>query len=275
MSASQADKGKAFQALHQGAHPFVIANAWDAGSARLLTGIGFPALATSTWASAGVYGRRDHAASFDELMAHAHAIVDATELPVSMDLGNGFGATPNEVEEIYRQAAAAGLVGASIEDVQSRSGDIMFDINEASDRVAAAVEATRSLGFPFIVTARADGFFHGNTDLDDVIKRLQAYEKAGADVLMAPALPDLESVRRVCSEITKPFNFMAALPGLSFSVPELEQAGVRRISLGPALYLAAMAGLASAARQVKEEGAFSFLESPLLSYPELVSYMRE
>lgn len=277
MPVTQVDKGRAFQSLHQGPHPFIIANAWDAGSARVLTGLGFTALATSTWASAGVYGRLDYATSRDELMVHAQEIVNATELPVSMDLGNGFGATPEEIKKIYGDAAAIGLVGASIEDVRSRTDDAnpLFDIAEAAERVAAAVEATRSLDAPFVITARADGFLTGAADLDKVILRLQAYETAGADVLMAPGLPDLDAVRRVCSEITKPFSFMAALPGISFSVTELEQAGVRRISLGPAFYLAAMAGLASAARQVKEEGSFAFIEAPGLSYPELVSFMRQ
>jgi 2-methylisocitrate lyase-like PEP mutase family enzyme len=275
MPASQLDKGNAFLALHRGPRAFIIANAWDAGSARILTGLGFSAIATSSWASANVYGRRDYAITREEALAHASAIVNATDLPVSADLESGFGTTTKEVAETYRQAAAAGLVGASIEDSTPghNKDKPLFDIGEATERVAAAIEATRKLGFPFLLTARAEGFLHGNTNLDDAIRRLEAYQKAGADVLMAPGLPDLKSVKAVCAALAKPFNFMGGLPGVSFPVAELEVAGVRRISLASSLYRAAMAGLVTAAREAKDKGTFGYVDSSPLSYPELVGYM--
>ena len=275
MATTQLDKGNAFRALHQGTGTFVIANAWDAGSARILAGLGFAAIATSSGASAGVYGRRDGGVTREQALAHARAIVGATDLPVSADLESGFGGDAKEVAETYWQAAAAGLVGATLEDATpGRSKDKpLFDLGEATERVAAAVEATRNLGFPFLLTARAEGFLRGNTDLDDAITRLQAYEKAGADVLMAPGLPDLASVRRVCAAISKPFNFMAGIPGKSFSVAELAAAGVRRISLATSLYRAAMGGLIAAAREVKDKGTFGYIDTSVPS-AELAGYMQ-
>lgn len=262
MPVTQLDKGNAFRALHQGPRAFIVANAWDAGSARILAGLGLPAVGTSSWASGNVYGRGDHGITREEALAHARAISGATDVPVSADLENGFGDTPREVAETYRQAAAAGLVGASIEDaIHGPDKDALFDIGEATERVAAAIEATRKLGFPFLLTARADGLLHGHTNLDDVIQRLQAYEKAGADVLMAPGLPDLNSVKAVCAAITKPFNFMVGIPGKSFSVAELEAVGVRRISLASSLYSAAMTGLIAAAREAKDKGKFAYVDT--------------
>ena len=275
MATTQLDKGNIFCSLHQRPGTFVIANAWDAGSARVLAGLGFPALATSSGASAGIYGRRDGGITRDQALAHARAIVDATDLPVSADLESGFGGKPAEVAETYRQAAAAGLVGATLEDATpGRSKDKpLFDIGEATERVTAAVEATRKLGFPFMLTARAEGFLRGNTNLDDAVKRLQAYEEAGADVLMAPGLPDLASVQLVCAAISKPFNFMVGIPGKSFSVAELEAAGVRRISLATSLYRAAMGGLVVAAREVKDKGTFGYVDTSLPS-AELAGFMQ-
>jgi 2-methylisocitrate lyase-like PEP mutase family enzyme len=275
MTSTQLDKANAFRALHQGPGAFVIANAWDAGSARILAGLGFSALATSSGASAGVYGRRDGGIDRQQALAHARAIVDATDLPVSADLESGFGGEAKEVAETYRQAAAAGLVGATLEDATpGRSKDKpLFDIGEATERVAAAVEATRKLGFPFMLTARAEGFLRGNTNLDDAIRRLQAYEKAGADVLMAPGLPDLAAVKLVCSAISKPFNFMVGIPGKSFSIAELEAARVRRISLATSLYRAAMDGLVAAAREVKDKGTFGYVDTSLPS-AELAGFMQ-
>src|SRR5215471_2185307 len=274
MASSQSDKATRFRALHQGP-AFVIPNPWDAGSARILAGLGFPALATSSGASAGIYGRRDGDITRDQALAHARAIVAATDLPVSADLESGFGGGPEEVAETYRQAAAAGLVGATLEDATpGRSKDKpLFDIGEATERVAAAVEATRKLGFPFILTARAEGFLRGNTNVNDAIKRLQAYEAAGADVLMAPGLPDLASVQLVCAAISKPFNFMVGIPSKSFSVAELEAAGVRRISLATSLYRAAMGGLVLAAREVKDKGTFGYVDTSLPS-AELAGFMQ-
>jgi 2-methylisocitrate lyase-like PEP mutase family enzyme len=275
MPVTQLDKGNAFRALHQGSRAFILANAWDAGSARILAGLGFSAIGTSSWASANVYGRRDHAITREETLAHVRAIAGATDLPVSADLESGFGATPRDVAETYRQAAAAGLVGATIEDATPERNEAkpLFDIGEATERVAAAVEATRKVGFPFLLTARAEGFLRGRTDLDDVIRRLQGYEKAGADVLMAPGLPDLNSVKAVCAAIAKPFNFMVGIPGKSFSVAELEAIGVRRISLANSLYRAAMGGLVAAARAAKDKGTFGYVDTSL-PMPELVGYMQ-
>lgn len=275
MPVTQLEKGNAFRALHRAPRAFIIANAWDAGSARILAGLGYSAIGTSSWASANVYGKRDHAITREQALAHARAIAGATDLPVSADLESGFGATPEEVAETYRQAGAAGLVGATIEDAAPPGHDMdgpLFDIGEATERVAAAVEATRTLGFPFLLTARAEGLLYGNDDLDDAIRRLRAYQEAGADVLMAPGLPDLDSVKAVCAALAKPFNFTVGIPGRSFTVAQLEAAGVRRISLAFSLYRAAMDGLVVAAREAKDRGTFGFVDTSL-SLPELVGYM--
>ncbi|MGL6111330.1 MAG: isocitrate lyase/PEP mutase family protein, partial [Rubrivivax sp.] len=237
---------------------FVIPNPWDAGSARALAGLGFAALATSSGAAAGVLGRKDGEISRDEALAHARAIVDATDLPVAADLENGFGDDPDAVALTLRLAAEAGLVGGSIED--ARNDRRLYPLSQAVERVAAAVEAARALPFPFTLTARAENFLRGNPDLDDTIARLQAFEKAGADVLFAPALPDLAAVRAVCAAVSKPVNFMVGMKGRSFSVAELQAAGVRRISLATSLYRAAMAGLLQAATEVKEQGTFGYVE---------------
>jgi 2-methylisocitrate lyase-like PEP mutase family enzyme len=264
MPATQREKAKAFQALHEAPRAFIMANAWDAGTACILSGLGFAAIGTSSWAAGNVLGRGDHGITREEVIAHCRAIAGATDLPVSPDLENGFGATPKEVAETYRQAAAAGVVGASIEDaMHGPDKDALFDLGEATERVAAALEVTRNLDFPFLLTARAEGFLHGHNNLDDVIRRLQAYEKAGADVLMAPGLPDLEAVRAVCAAISKPFNFMVGIPGRSFTVMDLEAAGVRRISLASSLYSAAMSGLVAAAKEAKEKGTFGYVDTSI------------
>jgi len=272
MTSSQHDKADRLRALHQAPGFFLIANAWDAGSARILTGLGFPALATSSGASAGVLGRRDGMVTRQEALDHSRAIVEATDLPVSADLEKGFDDTPEGAAETIRLAAGVGLVGGSIEDFSGNPQKPLYDLNHARDRVAAAVEAARRLPFPFTLTARAENFLRGNPDLDDTIKRLQAFEAAGADVLMAPGLPDLAAVRRVCSALSKPFNFMAGVRGRSFSVAELAEAGVKRISLATSLYRAAMSGLVDAAREVKELGTFGYVETTMAT-PELNGYM--
>jgi 2-methylisocitrate lyase-like PEP mutase family enzyme len=273
MTASQNDKASRFEALHQGPGAFVIANAWDAGSARILAGLGFQAIATSSGASAGVLGRRDGSVTREEALAQARAIVEATDLPVSADLEKGFGDTPATVAETIRLAAEVGLAGGSIEDATGDKDKPLYDIGHATERVQAAAEAARALPIAFILTARAESFLRGNPDLDDTIKRLQAFEKAGADVLFAPGLPDLASVRAVCAAVSKPVNFMAGIKGRSFTVGELEAAGVRRVSLATSLYRAAMSGLLEAAREVKEKGSFGFLDH-CLSTPKLNDFMR-
>src|SRR5689334_2941263 len=205
MSRSQSDKADQFRALHQGPGAFVIPNPWDAGSARILAGLGFAALATSSGAFAGTLGRRDGQVRREEALAHARAVVAAVDLPVSADLENGFGHAASFAAETVRLAAETGLVGCSIEDATGDRDRPLYDIAEATERVAASAEAARSLGFAFTLTARSENFLRGNPNLDDTIKRLQAYERAGADVLMAPGLPDLEAVERVCAALSKPY----------------------------------------------------------------------
>jgi len=272
MRASQAEKARRFRELHEGPRAFVIPNPWDAGSARILAGLGFQALATSSGACAGTLGRRDGRVSRDEALAHARAIVLATDLPVAADLEKGFGDAPSVAAQTIRLAAEIGLVGGSIEDASGDKEKPLFDFNHAVERVAAAAEAAR--GQPFMLTARTENFLRGNPDLDDTIRRLQAFEKAGADVLFAPGLPDLAAVRAVCAALTKPVNFMAGIKGRSFPVAELEAAGVRRISLATSLYRAAMTGLFEAAREVKEKGSFGYLERSLAT-PELNRFMED
>jgi len=272
MTASQSDKAARFRKLHETGF-FVIPNPWDAGSARVLAGLGFPALATSSGAEAGVLGRRDGAVSRDEAMAHARAIVEATDLPVSADLEKCFGDAPAVAAETIRLAAGVGLVGGSIEDATGDKTRPLFDMGQATERVAAAAEAARALPVPFVLTARTENFLRGNPSLDDTIKRLVAFEKAGADVLFAPGLPDLASVRAVCEAVSRPVNFMVGIRGKSFSVAELAAAGVRRISLASSLYRAAMSGLLDAAREVKEHGTFGYLDRSLAT-PDLNAFMQ-
>jgi 2-methylisocitrate lyase-like PEP mutase family enzyme len=256
---TQRDKGELFQRLHRGP-TFVIANAWDAGSAKLLAGLGFPALATSSLAAAGVLGYQDGQLTREQSLAQAAVVVQASELPVSADLEHGFGDTPNDVMETIRLASKVGLVGGSIEDATGNPAQPLFPFERAVDRVQAAAEAVRSLTEPFVLTARCENFIRGIPDLDDTIRRLQAYERAGADVLFAPALPDLAAVRAVCSAVGKPVSFMVALRGKSFSVAELKDAGVRRISLAGSLYRTAMNAVRSAASEVLEQGTFGYLD---------------
>src|SRR5688572_18602737 len=260
-----------FRKLHEGPGALLIANAWDAGSARILAGLGFQALATSSGACAGVLGRRDGSVTRDEALAHARAIVQATDLPVSADLEKCFADSPAGAADTIRLAADVGLAGGSIEDATGSKEKPLFDFALAVERVAAAVEAARRTGF--VLTARTENFLRGNPDLDDTVRRLQAFEKAGADVLMAPGLPDLAAVRAVCTALKKPVNFMAGIRGKSFSVTELEAAGVRRISLATSLYRAAMSGLIAAAREVNAEGSFGYLERSLTT-AELNQFMQ-
>jgi 2-methylisocitrate lyase-like PEP mutase family enzyme len=260
-----------FRALHQGPKAFVIANPWDAGSARLLAGLGFEALATSSGAQAGVLGRKDGAVTREEALAHARAIVEAVDVPVSADLEKCFADAPREAAETIRLAAAIGLVGGSIEDTAGHKPADTYEFALAVERVAAAAEMAKKSGF--VLTARTENFLRGNTNLDDTIKRLQAFERAGADVLMAPGVPDLQSVKLICQSISQPFNFMAGIKGRSFSVPELEAAGVRRVSLATSLWRAALTGMVDAAREVKEKGTFGYLERTLPT-PEVGKFMR-
>ncbi|GFE81168.1 2-methylisocitrate lyase [Steroidobacter agaridevorans] len=274
MTATQRDKAAAFRTLHEQPRAFVIANAWDAGSAMLLAGLGFPAIATSSAAFANTLGRQDGKITRDEALAHCKTLVAAVNVPVAADLENGFGHAPSHVAETIRLAAQTGLAGGSIEDHTGDPTKPIYDFEQAVERVTAAVEAAKSLGTPFILTARCENFLHGHPDLDDTIKRLQAFEKAGADVLFAPGLPDLKAVRAVCSSLSKPVNFMVGIPGRSFSVPELQEAGVRRISLATSLHRAAMSGVYNAAHEILDKGTFEFLNA-LVSPKELGKSLRK
>ena len=260
MSISQNEKAVRFRALHDRPGAFVIPNPWDVASARVLAGLGFEALATSSAASAAVLGKRDGELTRDEALAHARVIVEATELPVSADLEKGFGDSPEIVAETIRRAAEVGLVGCTIEDSTRNHERPFYDFGLAAERIAAAAEAARALPCPFVLTARAHNLLYANPSLDETIKRLRAFGEAGADVLFAPGLPDLAAVREVCAAVSKPFNFMVGIKGKSFSVSELSAAGVKRISLATSLYRAAMTGLLDAAREVKNGGQFGFLE---------------
>jgi 2-methylisocitrate lyase-like PEP mutase family enzyme len=260
MVATQNEKATLFRELHDGSGVFVIPNPWDVGSACILAGLGFQALATSSAASASAVGRRDGKLTREEALRHAQLIVEATDLPVSADLENGFGAAPEVVAATIRLAAGVGLVGCTIEDATGDPSSPLYDFRLAVERIAAAAEAAHSVGFPFILTARAHNLLYSTPSLDETINRLQAFEKAGADVLFAPGLPDLAAVRAVCQAVSKPVNFMVGIKGKSFPVGDLAAAGVRRISLATSLYRAAMTGLLDAAREVKDEGHFSFVD---------------
>ena len=261
MSATQAEKAIRFRALHERAGVFVIPNVWDGASARVMQGMGFEALATSSSACAATLGKLDGGITRAEALAHAAAIAPVSDLPLSGDLEQGFADAPEAVAETIRLAAAAGLVGGSIEDASGNPRAPIYDFTLAVERIAAAAEAARQLPFPFTLTARTENYFHGRPDLDDTVRRLQAFERAGADVLFAPGLPDLAAVRTVCAAVRKPVNFMVGIRGHSFSVAELAAAGVRRISLSTSLYRAAITGLYAAAREVKESGTFGYLET--------------
>ncbi len=274
MTPTPREKAEHFRTLHQRAGAFVIANAWDGGSARLLTKLGFQALATSSGASAATLGRLDGQITREEALAHSRIVVDSTSLPVSADLEKGFGDRPEAVAETIRLAASAGLAGGSIEDSTGERASPIYDLGLATERIAAAAEAARALTFPFVLTARSENFLRGRPDLEDTLRRLQAYERAGADVLFAPGLPDLAAVRAVCKAVSKPVNFMAGIPGKSFPVADLAAAGVKRISLATSLYRAAMTGLLAAAREVKEGGTFAYVDR-LMTTPELSSFLRE
>ncbi|HEX5223388.1 MAG TPA: isocitrate lyase/phosphoenolpyruvate mutase family protein [Verrucomicrobiae bacterium] len=265
MSATHQAKAVRFQELHRKPGALLIPNPWDAGSARLLAGLGYEALATSSAAAAGVLGRRDGRMSREESLANARAIVEATDLPVAADLENGFGDHPSAAAETIRLAAGIGLVGGSIEDARPYRDKPIYEFELATERIAAAVEAARSLPFPFTLAARAENFVRGNPDLDDTIKRLVAYEKAGADVLFAPGLPDLAAVRAVCSAVSRPVNFAVGGRGRSFSVAELVEAGVKRISFAASFYRASMTALLEAAQEAQTKGTFSFVDRAMLT----------
>jgi 2-methylisocitrate lyase-like PEP mutase family enzyme len=256
---TQSQKAAAFRGLHERPGAFVIPNPWDAGTARVLAGLGFEALATTSSGLAATLGRRDGegAVTRDQTLRNASAIVEATSLPVSADLERCFGDDPETVAETIRMAAEVGLVGGSVEDSTGRPDAPIYSPSQAVERVAAAVEAARALPFPFTLTARAENFLHGRPDLEDTIGRLRAYEAAGADVLYAPGLRSIEDVRTVCAAVSRPVNVLATV---GFTVGQLAEAGARRVSLGGAFARAALGTFLGAAREVREEGSFRFLE---------------
>jgi 2-methylisocitrate lyase-like PEP mutase family enzyme len=273
MSVSQSEKAKKFRKLHQGPGAFLIPNPWDGGTARMLTALGFEALATTSAGLAFSLGRRDGEGlvTREEVLAHIREIVGASDLPVSADLENGFGDAPEKAAETIRLGAAAGLVGGSIEDATGDERRPIYDHGHAVERVKAAVEAARTLPFPFTLTARAENFLHGRADLDDTMRRLQAFAEAGADVVYAPGLPNLEAIRSVCAAVApRPVNALLGAAGRS--VAELAQAGVRRISTGSALHRPAMGGFLTAAKEMKEKGTFTFLETAV-PFSELSNFM--
>jgi len=271
---SQHDKALRLRALHETAGIFVIPNVWDGGSASVMAGLGFEALATSSAACAATLGKLDGEITRAEALAHARLIVAVSPHPVAADLENGFGDSPETAAETIRLAAAAGLVGGSIEDASGNPRAPIYAMGQAVERVAAAAQAARSLPFPFMLTARAENFLHDKPDLDDTVRRLQAFERAGADVLFAPGLPDLAAVRIVCSAVTKPVNFMVGMRGRSFALADLASAGVKRVSLSTTLYRAAITGVFAAAREAKQAGTFSYVET-LMRGDELNKYLRQ
>src|SRR5947207_1772460 len=255
MTSRQREKAERFQTLHEG-KAFVIPNPWDAGSAKVLAALGFQALATTSSGFAFTLGRLDGGATLDEVLDHVRALDRSTSLPVSVDLENGYGPDPEHAASAVARVAEAGAVGGSIEDYDP-DGRI-YSLEHAVERVAAACETAHGLGFPFLLTARAENHIRDNPDLDDTIARLQAYERAGADVLYAPGLRSSAEIRAVCENTSKPVNVLA---NRSLSLRDLIDAGARRVSVGGALAWAAVAALTAAAENMRDNGDFSLLGS--------------
>ncbi|MGA7908472.1 MAG: isocitrate lyase/phosphoenolpyruvate mutase family protein [Candidatus Sulfotelmatobacter sp.] len=265
-------KYKAFKALHERPGAFVIPNPWNAGTARILTALGFEALATTSAGYAFSAGRRDSAAevSRDEILENAKSIVEATDLPVSADLANGYGRSPEATAATILLAAEVGLAGGSIEDATGDGRDPIYEFELAVERVEAAAEAAQDC--QFLLTARAENFLHGRPNLDDTIRRLQAFAQAGADVVYAPGLPDLDAIRQVCASVSKPVNVLMGLKGASYSVEQLVAAGVKRISVGGSFARAALGGFMRAAREVKDKGTFTYA-TEAMPHAEATGYM--
>ncbi len=263
---TQASRAAAFRALHERPGTFIIPNPWDAGTAKLLASLGFEALATTSLGLANMLGRPDGAGvvSRSEVLENCRLIAGATDLPVNADLENCYAHEPRPAAELIRLAAEAGVVGGSIEDATGDPTRPIYDFQLAVERVHAAVEVARALPFGFMLTARAENFLHGRPDLDDTIRRLQAFEKAGADVLYAPGLRDLATIRTVVSSVGKPVNVVSHFdPG--FTLDQLTQTGVKRISVGGALSRLALATFLRAAREMKEKGGFTWLRDTVPS----------
>jgi 2-methylisocitrate lyase-like PEP mutase family enzyme len=258
---TQAQKAAAFRALHGRDGAFIIPNPWDAGTARLLTALGFEALATTSLGFANTLGRADGAGAVSraEVLANCAEIAGATHLPVSADLENCYAHEPRAAADMIRLAAEAGVVGGSIEDATGDAQQPIYDFDLAVERVHAAAEVARSLPFPFTLTARAENFLHGRRDLDDTVRRLQAFERAGADVLYAPGLRDLATIATVASSVTKPLNVVMSAADPALTAAQLAKAGVKRISVGGALSRLALASFLRAAHEMKEQGRFTWI----------------
>ena len=271
--ATQQEKGQAFRALHERSSAFLIPNPWDPGTARLLAALGFEALATTSAGYALSIGKLDGAVGREAMIAHVSAMAAATALPVSADLENGFGDAPEFAAETIRMAAAAGAVGGSIEDSTGRRESPLYEPGFAADRVRAAVEAARALPFPFTLTARAENYFVGRADLPDTIRRLQAYQEAGADVLYAPGLMSQQDIADVASSVDRPVNVLAGMKGFSLTHAELSAMGVKRISVGGSLARAALGAFLNVAREMQERGTFTFADEAI-TYRELSAMLK-
>ena len=254
------EKGQVFAALHERERAFIIPNPWDVGTARLLAQLGFEALATTSAGYSFSMGQPDNSVARTEMILHAAAIASATDLPVSADLENGFGDFPEVVAETFRLAAAAGLVGGSIEDMSRQPGRPIYEIGFATERVRAAAEIVRDLPFAFTLTARAENYLAGRADLGDTIMRLQAYQAAGADVLYAPGIVSKDDIATIVKSVDRPVNVVMGLQGVQLSVAELSALGVKRISVGSALSRAALGAFLRAAREMREHGTFTFAQ---------------
>jgi len=255
---TQAEKGRTFRALHEREFAFIIPNPWDIGTARLLASMGFEALASTSMGYAFSAGKRDNTVEREQILEHVAALSSATDLPVSADLENGFGDDPQTAAETIRLAAAAGAVGGSIEDATERTDQPIYEKELAAERVRAAVAAARSLPFTFTLTARCENYLHDRPDLRDTIARLEAYQEAGADVLYAPGLATREDIATVVRSVDRPVNVLMGLRGVQLSLSELSALGVKRISVGSALARTALGAFLRAAREMREQGTFTF-----------------
>lgn len=271
---TQLEKAQAFRALHQRNHAFILPNPWDTGTARLLAQLGFEALATTSAGYAFSRGLLDGDVGRDAMLAHVGEIADATDLPVSGDLENGYGHEPEIAAGTIRMAAARGLVGGSIEDASRRESDPIYEIGYAKERIGAAAEAAHSLPFPFTLCARAENFLYGRPDLKDTIARLQAYQEAGADVLYAPGLTKEEEIAVVIREVDRPVNVLVGMPGLKLTLDELSALGARRLSTGSALARAALGEFLRAAREMVEAGTFRIVGEAVSASHDLVPLLR-
>jgi 2-methylisocitrate lyase-like PEP mutase family enzyme len=257
---TQTEKGAAFAELHKRAGTFIIPNPWDVGSARLLAHLGFEALATSSAGYAFSIGKPDNAVGREAMLAHAAAIAAATDLPVSIDLENGFGDTPEIVAETIRLAAKTGAVGGSIEDATGRAGDPLYERELAVERIRAAAEVVRNLPFPFMLTARAENYLVGKPDLKGTIERLQMYQEAGADVLYAPGLTSKDDIATLVSSLDRPVNVLLGLKGVKLTAADMSAIGAKRISVGSGLARCALGAFLRAAHDMREHGTFTFAD---------------